>query len=64
MVNLVSSILLHLFSYKDLGKLSNLKSGKVWEISQREGGGGVRELVAEFPTFRLGIFQSEGGLRS
>ena len=45
-----------------LGKLSNLKSGKVCEFSQR--GAGVTDLEAKFPTSRLGIFQSEGGLGS
>ena len=35
-----------------LGELSNLKSGKVWEISQR--GVGVTNLKVEFPNFNLG----------
>ena len=36
-----------------LGELTNIKSGKLWEISR---GGVVTDLEAELPTFMLGIF--------
>ena len=49
---------LNAFSKSVLGKLSNIKSGKVWKFSQGEEG--VTDLEAKFPTFRLEIFQSEG----
>ena len=35
-----------------LGKLSNLKSGNVWEISQREGGG--HRFRGKIPQLKVG----------
>ena len=39
-----------------LGKLSNLKSGKVWEIIQR---GGVKDLEAKLNNVNLSVLKLE-----
>ena len=40
-----------------------IKCGK-FPTGEREWGGGLTDLEAEFHTFKLGIFYSERGLRS